>query len=125
MCRASTRWTMNAVAMTMAIVATALIVQRVEARHVALVGYVGDPERGRALFDVYGCASCHTTGMVGPPLDDMGARSYIAGQFPNIRGVMLQWLQHPQALKPGTAMPELGVTRRDADDLAAYLATLR
>jgi len=115
----------GAVATIAIVIATAFLVQRVEARHVAPAGYVGDPERGRALFDAYGCASCHTTGMVGPPLDDMGARSYIAGQFPNIRGVMLQWLQHPQALKPGTAMPELGVTRRDADDLAAYLATLR
>jgi cytochrome c2 len=105
--------------------AAPFIVQRIEARHVAPPGYLGDPERGRALFGAYGCPSCHAPGMVGPPLDDVGARSYIAGEFPNIRGVMLQWLQHPQAMKPGTAMPELGVTRRDADDLAAYLATLR
>ena len=116
-----------ALAAIIAVVAVAapFIARRVDARHVAPVGYVGDPERGRALFGAYGCGSCHTTGMVGPPLDDIGARSYIAGQFPNIRGVMLQWLQHPQAMKPGTAMPELGVTRQDADDLAAYLATLR
>jgi cytochrome c2 len=113
------------VALIAVIAATTFLVRRAEGRHVAPVGYVGDPERGRALFGAYGCPSCHTTGMVGPPLDDVGARSYIAGQFPNIRGVMLQWLQHPQAMKPGTAMPELGVTRRDADDLAAYLATLR
>ena len=63
--------------------------------------------------------------MVGPPLNDVGARSYIAGRFPNIPGVMQQWLQHPQAMNPGTAMPDLGVSQRDAVDIAAYLGTLR
>ncbi len=100
-------------------------------RREAPAGYAGDPDRGRTLVAAYGCPSCHTIGgavprgMVGPPLDDVGARSYIAGRFPNVPGVMQQWLRAPRELKPGTAMPDLGVSVRDADDIAAYLATLR
>ncbi len=93
--------------------------------HLAPTGYAGDPERGRALVTAYGCVSCHDPGQVGPPLQEMATRGYLAGRFPNVPGVMQQWLRDPQSLKPGTAMPNLGVTRRDADDIAAYLATLR
>ena len=34
---------------------------------------------------------------------------------------MWLWLRETQAVKPGTAMPQLGVTERDARDIAAYL----
>ena len=121
----------GALALLCAAAAIALIVVRADARHTAPVGFLGDPERGRALVVAYGCPSCHAVGggavrgMVGPPLNDVGARSYIAGRFPNIPGVMQQWLQHPREMKPGTAMPDLGVDPRDAGDMAAYLGTLR
>ena len=94
-------------------------------------GYLGSPDRGRILVSQYGCPACHTVtsadakGLVGPPLTGFANRSYIAGRFPNEPIDMQQWLQHPQAMKPGTSMPDLGVTERDAYDIAAYLATLR
>jgi len=118
-----------ALVIAVATVATALLVVRASAKHTAPAGLLGDPERGRALVAKYGCASCHAIGqdvqgMVGPPLNDIGARSYIAGRFPNIPHVMEQWLRHPQAMKPGTAMPELGIDQRDAADIAAYLGRL-
>ena len=87
-------------------------------------GVLGDAHRGRALLAAYGCTSCHDA-HVGPPLDHMAARSYIAGRFPNLPIEMQQWIEHPQSMKPGTAMPNLGVGERDARDIAAYLATLR
>jgi len=34
-------------------------------------------------------------------------------------------LRDTQQVKPGTAMPQLGLTERDARDVAAYLASLR
>ena len=111
--------------------AIAFAIVRGESRHIAPTGFLGDPQRGRALVAAYGCPSCHAIGsgaaqgMVGPPLNDIGARSYIAGRFPNIPGVMKQWIQYPRELKPGTAMPDLGVNGRDAEDIAAYLGTLR
>ncbi|HEY3053574.1 MAG TPA: cytochrome c [Thermoanaerobaculia bacterium] len=92
---------------------------------------VGDHQRGRAVFSRYGCSSCHvisgvpTTGFVGPSLDRIGVRLYIAGHIPNVPQNMVQWLRVPQQMKPGTAMPNLNVTERDARDMAAYLYTLR
>ncbi|HEX3109549.1 MAG TPA: c-type cytochrome [Thermoanaerobaculia bacterium] len=93
-------------------------------------GYLGSVNRGRVLVSRYGCTACHVItkedvkGLVGPPLTGFANRSYIAGRFPNEPIDMQQWLQHPQAMKPGTSMPDLGVTQRDAGDIAAYLATL-
>ena len=87
-------------------------------------GTLGDARRGCVLVDRYGCTACHEA-YVAPPFDRMAARSYIAGRFPNIPIVMTEWIRHPQAMKPGTAMPDLGVSQRDARDMTAYLATLR
>jgi cytochrome c2 len=49
----------------------------------------------------------------------------IAGLLPNNSGNMINWLQSPQKTKPGDAMPDLGLSKRDAADIAAYLATVR
>jgi cytochrome c2 len=38
---------------------------------------------------------------------------------------MIRWIQHPQRLAPGSAMPDLGVSETDARDMAAYLYALR
>lgn len=92
----------------------------------------GNSDRGKQLITQYGCASCHTIpgikgpkGVVGPPLDNIGARTIIAGKVQNTPQNMTQWLQNPQAFDPGNAMPNLGVTPNDARDIAAYLYTLK
>ena len=92
----------------------------------------GDPDRGRWAIRKYGCASCHTVpgvlgadGLVGPPLDRMGSRMVLAGHLPNTPANMVRWIQHPQRLRPDTAMPETGITDAEARDVAAYLYTLR
>jgi cytochrome c len=92
---------------------------------------LGDTERGRQLITEYGCGSCHTVpeveqadGLVGPPLTSFGQRSYIAGQVPNNAENLQRWIRDPQAIEPGTAMPDLDVTVVDARDIAAYLLTL-
>ena len=38
---------------------------------------------------------------------------------------MIRWLIDPQAVEPGTAMPNLGMSEADARHIAAYLYTLR
>jgi cytochrome c1 len=48
----------------------------------------------------------------------------IAGQIANTPEMMTRWIRNPQHVDPLTAMPNLGVTERDARDIAAYLATL-
>jgi cytochrome c1 len=92
----------------------------------------GEPDRGAELIASYGCGSCHTIpgiegadATVGPPLTDMGLREYIAGNQPNTPANMIRWLDDPQAIEPGTAMPDLGVTETEARHIAAYLYTLR
>ena len=86
---------------------------------------------GKELVLRYGCTSCHVLplaapeGAVGPPLTHIGSQSYIAGSFPNHEIWMTLWIENPQRLKPGTAMPNLDISERDARDIATYLATLR
>lgn len=89
-------------------------------------------KRGRDHIQYYGCGSCHTIpgvpgarATVGPPLNQMGLRTYIAGTLPNSSRNLALWIQHPQSVHPGTAMPELEVTPADANDIAQYLEELR
>lgn len=92
----------------------------------------GDAERGRQALQDYGCISCHTApgiprseALVAPPLNNWADRRFIAGQFPNTPENLIPWIMAPQALIPGTAMPDMGVTNQDARDISAYLYTLR
>lgn len=92
----------------------------------------GNPHHGRELMQAYGCGSCHIVpgvrgarGLVGPPLIYFSERTMIAGELPNSEDNLVHWIQHPRQVEPKTAMPDLGVTDRDAHDIAAYLYTLR
>lgn len=49
----------------------------------------------------------------------------IAGALPNTRSNLVAFLRSPQSVVPGGAMPDMGLTRRQARDAAAYLLTLR
>jgi cytochrome c len=89
-------------------------------------------KRGRDHIQYYGCISCHdipgvpgVKATVGPPLERIGVRRYIAGVLTNTPEHLSTWIQHPQLIHPGTAMPEMGVTPKDADDIAQYLEQLR
>jgi cytochrome c1 len=55
----------------------------------------------------------------------MGQRTIIAGLLPNTPPNMIRWLQAPQSVVPGNAMPNLALSDRDAADIAAFLYTLR
>jgi cytochrome c len=92
----------------------------------------GDAERGRVLLHQYGCGYCHSIrgvdaarGNVGPPLDDVGRRVYLAGSLPNTPFQMARWIRAPQTYRPGTGMPDLNVSEEDAKDMVAYLSRLR
>lgn len=90
----------------------------------------GDPSRGEALFIQYGCGSCHAlknvrtaTGMVGPPLDGIALRVIVGGHLANNPDNVEKWIRDPQQVSPGTAMPDLKVGERDAQDITAFLYT--
>jgi len=91
----------------------------------------GNAIAGRIEIRKYGCNTCHTIsgvpgarGLVGPPLDGIRDRYYIAGELANTPTNLMQWIQHPRQVEPHTAMPEMGVTEQDSRDIAAYLYTL-
>ena len=92
----------------------------------------GDPARGREAVRRYGCTTCHTIpgvagarGTVGPPLTQMGRRSYVAGHLDNTPENLARWIQRPQDVDPRNAMPNVGVTDADSRDIVAFLYTLK
>ena len=64
-------------------------------------------------------------GNVGPPLNRIGERTYIAGMLRNTPANLVRWIREPQAVVPGNAMPNMGISEAEARDIAAYLYTLR
>jgi cytochrome c len=91
----------------------------------------GDAAHGRELMSQYGCGSCHTIpgvpgakATVGPPLAGVAGRSFIAGVLPNTPQNMVDWIYDPPGTDPKTAMPNLGMSRQEARDIAAYVYTL-
>jgi cytochrome c oxidase assembly factor CtaG len=92
----------------------------------------GNADRGRTAIRQYGCGACHTirgvpgaNGLVGPPLNGVALRSYVAGVLPNTPENMVRWIQDPPSVDPKTAMPNVGVTYQDALDIAGYLYTIK
>lgn len=92
----------------------------------------GKAERGQKAIRHYGCGSCHTIpgipgaqANVGPSLEKVAMRNYLAGRLDNTADNLIRWIRHPKSVDPRTAMPEMAVTERDARDIAAYLYTLR
>lgn len=93
-----------------------------------IVAPAGDPGAGRAAIRHHGCTACHEIagirapgGHVGPSLIGIEQRRFIAGEIPNTPENLVRWIMAPQAIRPGSAMPNLGVGREDAEDVMAYL----
>lgn len=92
----------------------------------------GDATRGRNLVKTIGCMACHT-------IDDIGADhssddSYYQSNFgPNLskvgtkvnRNWLFNWVLEPKHYWPDTNMPSLRLSEAEANDVAAYLLSLR
>ena len=92
----------------------------------------GDADRGRAVIKKYGCNTCHTIagvagadGLVGPPLTGIAQRMFIGGVARNTPANLVAWIQNPKQFDSKTAMPNVGVSHRDAVDIASYLYSLK
>ncbi len=88
----------------------------------------GNPAQGRQLIVQFGCGSCHTisgvpgaTATVGPPLQDLKKRVYLAGHLVNSPEQLAKWIVNPREFDDKTAMPAVGVSEAQARDIAAYL----
>jgi cytochrome c oxidase subunit 2 len=99
----------------------------------------GDPVKGKALFMGEGagaqvCWTCHAidgTKAIAKvaPRDMTKFTSYptiaqVDG-FDNTPENLKKWLANPQAVKPGTAMPNLALKPQQIEDLVAYLTSLK
>ena len=81
-------------------------------------------EQGKQLFySKYACQACHIVdtrtdkGYIGPTLSQVGSRLNPAW--------IHHWLKDPQALRPGTAEPNLNMSDEDARALTAFLTAQR
>ena len=77
------------------------------------------------------CAACHEVpgvavarGRVGPSLAHIASQQIIAGYFVNSPDRLAEWIEHPQKLLPGNAMPEMGLSPDDTAVIVEYLYTL-
>ncbi|MNX23031.1 Cytochrome c [compost metagenome] len=78
--------------------------------------------KGLDLFGAKTCGACHAVtgvpgavGAVGPKLDGIGKTRDVA--------FLTKWLQDPAAVKPGTTMPNLGLSEDEAKAIAEFLVT--
>jgi cytochrome c2 len=89
----------------------------------------GDPVAGQAAIAKYGCTNCHQipgfkkpASPNGPPLAGIrNAATIGGGVLPFSEDNLIKWIENPQAVAPGTSMPNLNVTPDDARNIAAYL----
>lgn len=78
-------------------------------------------ERGRAVFNGFGCSSCHRIGnqggVLGPDLTFIG--------FRKSKEWLGLWLKNPHGWKNNTLMPNFNLAEGTRNDLVEYLAALR
>jgi cytochrome c2 len=86
---------------------------------------------GRAAIRKYGCYTCHVIpgvtgarGQIGPSLQGVTSKYYLAGQLPNTHDNLLLWIRAPHSVSPSTVMPDMNVTEEDAEDIVVYLNSL-
>ncbi len=92
----------------------------------------GDAAKGQQVFLGSACIACHTIngtaaqGKVGPNLTHFASRSTFAGAtFESTPLSLANWLANPPAVKPGTQMPNLNLSKADVDSLVAFLMSLK
>jgi cytochrome c oxidase subunit 2 len=79
----------------------------------------------------HSCIACHTVqgvamGIKGPNLTHVGSRTTIAaGTLPMSTEGITRWLKDPPGVKPGSLMPNIGLTDQEITALAAYLQSLK
>lgn len=93
---------------------------------------IGSVTNGKALFVAKGCTGCHMapgvpgSATVGPNQAHYAVRAKTAGgTLPNTPANTEKWLTNPPAIKPGTDMPNLGLSQAEIKDLTAFLYSLK
>jgi cytochrome c oxidase subunit 2 len=102
--------------------------QRTPAREPALAS----EQRGLEVVLSRQCVLCHRIegtpagSHVGPDLTHIGSRRTLAaGALPNTDATLDQWIDDPQAIKPGSRMPSHMLEASDRHAVVAYLRSLQ
>lgn len=89
-------------------------------------------QKGEQVFMSSACIGCHTINgtkaqaKIGPNLTHIGSHQTLAGAImPNTAENLALWLHDPEALKPGSLMPNLHLTGEQVQALVAYLHSLK
>lgn len=84
--------------------------------------------RGMAAIERAGCGACHVIpgigwpqGQSGPSLAGFADQGLIAGRLPNRPDILAAYLRDAPATLPGTTMPAMPISEREARDIAAFL----
>jgi cytochrome c oxidase subunit 2 len=71
-------------------------------------------------------AGTQANGRFGPDLTHLMSRDTLAsGVATNTPENLRRWIARPDAIKPGSLMPPMGLTDHELDAVTAYMATLR
>ncbi len=92
----------------------------------------GDSRRGLDLVKSVGCLGCHQIGDLAQTAGDVSRATQI-NHGPTLSRIgnkvsgewLFGWLKDPRAYNPDTRMPSLRLTDPEAEDITAYLLTLR
>ncbi len=95
------------------------------------------PSRGRRIMERTGCMTCHVMTGLEPGISptslpvpmtpaELALGTMLAPDLAFVRtrlreDSLVSWLMNPRAMKPTSAMPSLGLSRNEAEDVAAYL----
>jgi cytochrome c oxidase subunit 2 len=90
-------------------------------------------QKGRETFLSLACVGCHTvkgtpaSGRIGPELTHVASKKSIAGGAlsPVNEENLTRWIKNPPAVKPGTQMPNLGLSDQQVHDIVQWLLTLK
>lgn len=92
---------------------------------------------GLAVFQARACTQCHSIAGTndvenpfGPNLTHFASRHVFAGATLPEQGeewsdALKRWIANPPEVKPGSYMPDLGLTEQEIEDVIAYLETLQ
>lgn len=87
-----------------------------------LLSSIAFAQTGEELYQTRGCASCHEMQIAGcPDLTALKEDGKVAGVLDITPENISKWLENPQEVKPGTAMPPSGLNEEQRLKLANWL----
>lgn len=84
----------------------------------------GDAAKGKELVERHNCLGCHKLEVLGITDNDFAPDLSKIGSKTN-RKWIYNWIKHPTKYWPDTRMPDPRLTEEEANDVTAYLVTLK